>query len=69
MTWAGQARGRLEWRQTATILAMLANVNRDAKRSTVFSPDDFDPYVGREQTPTKAPIEALKVFLQQPQQR
>jgi len=41
-----EGRCREHWNHTSAILAMLANVNRDPKKSRVFKPDDFNPYVG-----------------------
>jgi len=41
---ASEARGRAAWAHTASLLAMLANVNRDPKRTRPFQPADFDPY-------------------------
>jgi hypothetical protein len=39
------AQGRQEdgWNHTAAVLAMLANVNRDPKKSRAFKPADFHP--------------------------
>lgn len=39
-----QGRRMDQWSQTAAVLAMLANVNRNAKRSRVYVPADFNPY-------------------------
>lgn len=40
-----QGRQRSEWQQTAAVLCLLANVNRDPKKqSRPFRPDDFDPF-------------------------
>jgi len=41
-----EGRCREHWNHTASILAMLANVNRDPKKLRAFKPDDFNPYVG-----------------------
>ncbi len=38
------ARGRAAWAHTSSVLAMIANVNRDPKRSRPFQPADFDPH-------------------------
>ena len=38
------ARGRDNWSHTSTLLAMIANVNRDPKKTSPFKPSDFDPY-------------------------
>jgi hypothetical protein len=38
-----KSRARLEWTQTAHLLAMLYSAHR-AKHSRALSPDDFNPY-------------------------
>ena len=42
-----EGRGREMWGHTSTVLAMMANCNRDPKKSRVFSPSDFYPYAAR----------------------
>jgi hypothetical protein len=39
-----EAKGRDNWNHTSTVLAMIANVNRDPKKTPAFQPADFDPY-------------------------
>ena len=39
-----EARSRENWAHTSSLLAMLANVNRDPKKTKPFKPSDFDPY-------------------------
>ena len=39
-----EARGRDNWNHTSCVLAMIANVNRDPKKTPAFQPGDFDPY-------------------------
>ncbi len=39
-----EGRGQEHWQHTSVILAMLANVNRDPKKTRAFKPADFDPY-------------------------
>jgi len=39
-----EARGRDNWAHTAVLLALLANVHRDPKKTRPFKPADFDPY-------------------------
>jgi hypothetical protein len=39
-----EARGRDYWNHTSAVLAMIANVNRDPKKTPAFQPADFDPY-------------------------
>ena len=33
------------WQHTASIMALMANVNRDPKKTRAFKPSDFNPYV------------------------
>ena len=58
-----QARSRQAWAHTSTVLAMLANVNRDPKKCPAFKPADFDPHTVRETVVLKVGIEALKMFV------
>lgn len=49
-----EGRQRSQWNQTASILAIIANVNRDEKkRSTPFSPSEFNPYSDAKQDEPK----------------
>jgi hypothetical protein len=41
------ARNRAEWGRAASIMALIANVNRDPKKSRAFKPGDFDPFSQR----------------------
>jgi hypothetical protein len=43
-----EARGREAWAHTSAILALIANVNRDPKKTRAFKPSDFDPYSARD---------------------
>ena len=36
--------GRERWAHTSMILTLIANVNRDSKKTRAFKPDDFNPY-------------------------
>ncbi|NIA06905.1 MAG: hypothetical protein GWP14_04570 [Actinobacteria bacterium] len=36
--------GRDRWAHTATVLALIANVNRDPKKTRAFKPEQFNPY-------------------------
>ena len=42
-----EARGRDNWAHTSAVLALVANVNRDPKKTRPFKPADFDPYAAR----------------------
>ena len=68
------AEGRCEqaWAHTSSILAMIAEVNRDRKkRSRPFRPADFNPYAAESKAAsgipiTPANIELLKAFVDLP---
>jgi hypothetical protein len=38
------ARSREEWGRMSALKALVANVNRDPRKSRTFKPSDFDPY-------------------------
>jgi hypothetical protein len=42
-----EAKGRDNWAHTSTVLALVANVNRDRRRSRAFRPKDFNPFEAR----------------------
>ena len=42
-----QAAGKERWGRCATLMALIANVNRDPKKGRAFRPSDFDPYADR----------------------
>jgi hypothetical protein len=39
-----QAASREKWAHTASVLALIANANRDPKKTRPFKPSDFDPH-------------------------
>lgn len=39
-----EARQRDEWARTSSVLALIANTNRDPKKHRAFKPSDFDPF-------------------------
>ncbi len=45
--WMAEARAKENWTHTSSVLAMIANVNRDPKKSRAFRPDDFNPYAAK----------------------
>ncbi len=42
-----EARGRERWAHTSSVMALIANVNRDPKKGRAFRPADFDPHAPR----------------------
>ena len=58
-----EARRKDAWDRTSTVLALVANVNRDPKKTRAFRPKDFNPYERRRGSGmpiTKANISVLK---------
>jgi hypothetical protein len=57
-----EARSRQTWNHTSALLAMLANVHRDAKKTRAFKPADFHPHERSREAPTitKVGINVLK---------
>ena len=53
-----EARGRFEWGQMASLMALIANVLRDPKKSRTVKPSDFNPYNAKPKT--KAPVSILR---------
>jgi len=51
-----EARGRDNWAHTSAILALVANVNRDPRKTRAYRPADFDPYSAGEK-----PDQAIEV--------
>ncbi len=53
-----EARGRFEWGQTASLLAMIANILRDPKKTKAVKPADFNPYNVKPKA--KVPVSILR---------
>ena len=39
-----EAHSRYAWAHTSSVMALVANVNRDPKKHGPFKPSDFDPH-------------------------
>ena len=67
----GEARSQMLWSHTSSVLAMLANIHRDVKRSKIYHPSDFNPHAKKRIQPrTMVGIEALKhVFIDRMQEK
>ncbi|MBX3404569.1 MAG: hypothetical protein KF699_14250 [Phycisphaeraceae bacterium] len=56
-------RQRHDWSIASSLMAVIANTNRDPKRSRRLNPSDFDPFHKR-QRPVKVGVSVLKdVFI------
>ena len=42
-----ESRGRATWAIASSLMALIANVNRDPKKGRSFRPGDFNPYLSR----------------------
>lgn len=56
-------RQRHDWSIASAVMALVANIHRDPKRSRRLNPSDFDPFAKR-QRPIKVAVSVLKdVFI------
>ena len=58
-----EGRGKFEWSQTASLMALAANLVRDPKKGKAASPADFNPFAQRPPKPVlkgKEMLAALK---------
>ena len=58
-----EGRGKFEWSQTASLMALAANLVRDPKKGKAPSPADFNPFAQRPPKPVlkgKEMLAALK---------
>ncbi|HUU30836.1 MAG TPA: hypothetical protein VMY69_01895 [Phycisphaerae bacterium] len=58
------ARGRDEWGRMASLMALIANVNRDPRRCRAFKPADFSPYEARRSDGIRVTRENLRLLKQ-----
>ena len=55
-----EGRGKLEWGQTSCLMALVANLMRDPKKSTGVKPADFNPYFQKQKKIAKVPASVLR---------
>lgn len=55
-----EARQRDEWARTSSLMALVANANRDPKKHRVLKASDFDPFAAPERTKQKVDVIVLK---------
>ena len=58
-----EGRGKFEWSQTASLMALAANLVRDPRKGKAASPADFNPFAQRPPKPVlkgKEMLAALK---------
>ena len=65
LVWMAEARSKERWAHTSTVLALIANVNRDPKKHSPFKPADFNPHAERAVKITTSDLSILKqVFVE-----
>jgi len=57
-----EARGRDNWAHTSAVLALVANVNRDPKKTRAYRPADFDPYAQQDRRRVVADKDSLAIL-------
>lgn len=57
-----EARAESEWAHTSAVLAMLANVHRDPKKTKAFTPSDFNPLAKRRRRDRQGKATSLKIL-------
>jgi hypothetical protein len=55
-----EARTRDDWGRISSLMALLANCNRDPKKSRAFRPSDFDPFNRTVHQPIQADFALLR---------
>lgn len=72
LVWMVEGRGKFEWSQTASLMALAANLVRDPRKGRAATPSDFNPFVSRPPTPVlkgKEMLAALKAAFIKPQRK
>jgi hypothetical protein len=61
----GESRSQQAWAHTSSVLALLANIHRDSKKTRAYKPADFNPHIRKSSvTIQKVGISVLKqVFI------
>ncbi len=60
-----EARQRDEWARTSSLMALIANANRDPKKHRAFRPTDFDPFAATQKPKQKVDVSILKdIFIE-----
>ena len=55
-----EAKQRDEWARTSSLMALIANANRDPKKHRAFRPTDFDPFAVTNKPKQKVDVSILK---------
>lgn len=57
-----EARGRDAWAHTSAVMTLIANVNRDPKKTRPFKPSDFDPYSAKDRRENAIEVSDMTVL-------
>jgi len=55
-----EGKQRDEWARTSSLMALIANANRDAKKHRAFRPTDFDPFSQTNKPKQQVDVSILK---------
>ena len=55
-----EARQRDEWARASSLMALIANANRDPRKHRAFRPTDFDPFAVTQKLKQKVDVSILK---------
>ncbi|MGE4300389.1 MAG: hypothetical protein AB7F40_02175 [Victivallaceae bacterium] len=58
-----EGRGKMEWGRTSCLMALVANILRDPKKSKPVKPADFNPYLQKAKPVQRVNIAQLKTML------
>lgn len=67
-----EGKGKFEWSQTASLMALTVNLMRDPRKGQSVSPNDFNPFAPRPKVPVlkgKEMLSALKAAFSKPKSR
>ena len=55
-----EGRGRLDWGRTSCLMAIVANILRDPKKTKAVKPADFNPYFQKQKPVMRVTMAQLK---------
>ena len=58
-----EGRAKDAWQHTSSLLALIANVNRDPKKTKAFKPSDFNPTLNQSSRPDVIVVDKENVSL------
>ena len=55
LLWLAEGSGRVRWMHTSAVMALIANVNRDPKKTRAFKAEQFNPYARNDRARQRKP--------------